>query len=134
MSNYLESTNLSKLRSYPTEFYFELAEWAVGSGAVTSAQRKTIKYAGNHLHVGWEPAPSKQKYILHIIKKAVNDGFRGIEGVDISEFVVNKRDIDNKSHSILTNATQLAVLAKLFLGVTCPQVAYRTSTNPNGHP
>lgn len=96
MSNYLESANLSKLRSYPTEFYVKLAEWAVGSGAVTSAQRKTIKYAGNHLHVGWEPAPAKQKYILHIIKKAVNDGFRGIEGVDISEFVVNNRDIDKR--------------------------------------
>lgn len=95
MSNHPESKTLLKLRSYPPEFYLELANWALQHGPLTKAQRRTIKYAGNHLHHGWDPIPTKQKYLLHIIKKAVNGGFSGIEGIDISEFVTDKPKLED---------------------------------------
>jgi 5-methylcytosine-specific restriction protein A len=90
---YPESAELAKLRSYPPEFYSELEKWAAVSGGITSAQRKSIKYCQSiQPGSGWVPRPAKQKYLLHIIQKAVDNGFPGIEGVDISDFLAKKRE------------------------------------------
>lgn len=115
-SNCPVTPTLLKLKSYPPEFYYELAKWAKITGRITSAQRKSIKWF-SYISVGdWGPKPAKQKYLLHIIQKAVDNGFPGIDGVDTSDLLAKKKAPSEKKQEFKRHAVpnKAATMQALF--------------------
>ena len=116
---------LLKLRSYPPEFYLELVKWARITQRITSTQRKSIKRfsrlsqwysAASVADWGRRLDPAYQKYILNTIQKAVDNGFPGIDGVDISDLLAKKKAPSEKKQEFKRHAVpnKAATMQALF--------------------